>query len=79
MIYAAPFPKNQEEMSNIASGKRELRTKYILVPISKFSLDNLHITLAPKATESSRLIVESLTKGLQNVCIQDSILKGKIR
>ena len=31
------------------------------------------------ATESTRLIVESLTKGLQNVCIQDSILKGKIR
>ena len=79
LIYAAPFPKDQNAMSDIASGKRELRTKYILVPISKFSLDNLHITLAPKATESSRLIVESLTKGLQNVRIQDSILKGKIR
>lgn len=79
LIYAAPFPKDQLEMSAIAGGKRELRTKYILVPLSKFSLDNLHITLAPKATESSRLIVESLTRGLQKVCIKDSILKGKIR
>lgn len=79
LIYAAPFPKDQNEMSVIASGKRELRTKYILVPLSQDSLDNLHITLAPKATESSRLIVESLTRGLQNVCIKDSILKGKIR
>lgn len=79
LIYAAPFPKDQNEISVIASGKRELRTKYILVPLSQDSLDNLHITLAPKATESSRLIVESLTRGLQNVCIKDSILKGKIR
>lgn len=79
LIYAAPFPKNQKEMSDIASGKRELRTKQILVPISDYTLDNIKITLAPKVTEASRLIVESLTKELQNASIQNSSLRGKIR
>lgn len=79
LLYATPFPKDEKEISDIACGLRTLKTKYILVPISKFSLDNLRITLAPKVTESSRLIVESLTKGLRNVIIQDSDLKGKIR
>lgn len=79
LIYATPFPKNPKEISDIANGERELRTKQILVPLSDYALNNIKITLAPKATEASRLIVESLTKELQNASIQDSILKGKIR
>ena len=79
LIYAVPYNKNQKEKSQFVSGKRVLKTKHIFVPISDYILNNLKITLAPKATEASRLIVESLTKGLRNVNIQNSALKGEIR
>lgn len=79
LIYAAPFPKDQNAMSDIASGKRILKTKQILVPLSDYARNNLIITLAPKATDASRLIVESLTKDLKNIIIHDSVLKGTIR
>ena len=78
VIYSSPLPKKQK-MSDIASGQRELRTKQILVPISDYALNNITITLAPKVTEASQLIIESLTKELQNASIQNSILRGKIR
>ena len=79
LIYAAPFPKDQNAMSDIASGKRILKTKQILVPLSDYAINNLIITLAPKATDASRLIVESLTKDFKNIIIHDSVLKGTIR
>ena len=66
-------------MSDIASGKRILKTKQILVPLSDYARNNLIITLAPKATDASRLIVESLTKDFKNIIIHDSVLKGTIR
>lgn len=79
LIYAAPFPKDQNAMSDIASGKRILKTKQILVPLSDYAINNLIITLAPKATDASRLIVESLTRDFKNIIIRDSVLKGTIR
>lgn len=79
LIYAAPFPKDQNAMSDIASGKRSLKTKQILVPLSDFAINNLIITLAPKVTYASRLIVESLTRDFMNITIHDSVLKGTIR
>lgn len=79
LIYATPFPKNNEEISNIVSGKRALRTTQILVPLSDYALNNLKIRLSPKSSEAAKLIVNSLVNNLQNVSIEDSVLRGKIR
>ena len=79
LIYTFPNASCQEEFNKIILYRRELKTTFILVPLSKFAIDNLNIVLSPKAPEASRLIVESLTRGLENVSIQDSVLKNKIR
>ena len=79
LIYAIPFAKDNKEISNVVSGKRMLKTKYILVPLSNEALNNLKIILAPKATYAAYLIVKSLTRDFPNITVQYSELNGKIR
>ncbi len=79
LIYAASFAKNNEELSEIVSGRRLLYTTYILVPLSKSCLENLKITLAPKISEASRLIVSALLAKYPHAQIKDSCLLNTIR
>lgn len=79
LIYATPFPKDKQEISDIVSGKRHLSTTFLLVPLSKYCLDNLKITLAPKISDSSRLIVASLLAKYPQAQILDSCLQNTIR
>lgn len=79
LIYAIPFPKDNNAISNVVSGKRKLKTKYILVPLSNEALNNLKIVLAPKATDAAYLVVKSLTRDFPNITVQYSELNGKIR
>lgn len=79
LIYAAPFPKDKQEISEIVSGKRQLFTRFILVPLSDICLKNLKITLAPKISEASRIIVSALLDKFPNAQITDSCLMNMIR
>ena len=79
LIYASPFPKDNHEISVIVSGRRILKTKYILVPLSIEALNSIKIVLAPKVSEASRIIVRALTSSFEGICVEDSELSNKIR
>lgn len=79
LIYATPFAKDNKEISEIVSGKRSLSTTYILVPLSQSCLENIKITLAPKISEPSRLIVTALLAKFPHAQISDSCLLNTIR
>lgn len=79
LIYTMPNCHNKNDFERIFSNDRQLETTSLFVPLSNFALDNLQIVLSPKATDASRIIVESLTSNLSNISIKDSALKRIIR
>lgn len=56
-----------------------IEKKYIDIPLDVTKLGEIIVMLGPKATESERIIVESLLKDLPNAQIMDSYFKDKIR
>lgn len=79
LIYTMPNCHIESDFDRLLSNDRHLETTSIFVPLSDFALDNLQIVLSPKATDASRIIVESLTSNLSNISIKDSDLKRIIR
>lgn len=79
LIYSSPFPKDKNEISEIVSGKRELKTTSIFVPLSEKCLQNIKITLSPKVSKASRIIVKALLSQYPNAVVVDSCLHGTIR
>lgn len=79
LIYSFPFPKDENEISEIVSGKRELKTTSIFVPLSEKCLQNIKITLSPKVSKASRIIVKALLSQYPNAEVVDSCLHGTIR
>lgn len=79
LIYTIPNCHSESDFNQLVSNNRVLETTSIFVPLSDFALENLHIVLSPKATDASRIIVESLTSNLSNISIKDSALKRIIR
>lgn len=79
LIYTSPFPKDEQEISNIVSGKRVLKTTSIFVPLSEECLQNIKITLAPKVSSAYRIIVKALLSQYPNAQVVDSCLYGTIR
>lgn len=79
LIYAVPFAKNTEEINKIVANERPLKSTMILVPLADECLQNLSITLSPKVSNSSRLIVKALLSKYPNVKIKDSCLLDTIR
>lgn len=78
-IYAIPFAKDKEEINNIVANKRPLKSTLIFVPLSDRCLQNLTITLSPKITYASRIIVKALLAKYPHVKIMDSCLSNTIR
>lgn len=79
LIHTIPFADTAEKIQELLFKNKKLQTEYIDVPLSDGCLNNLVIRLSPKADYASRLIVESLTKGFDNIQIEDSDLKGHLR
>lgn len=79
LIYAVPFAKNNEEIDIIVANNRPLSSTFILVPLADKCLQNLIITLSPKVSNSSRLIVKALVEKYPNVKVLDSCLFNTIR
>lgn len=79
LIYTMPNCHSEDDFHRLVSNNRILKTTSIFVPLSDFALDHLQIVLSPKATDASRIIVESLTSNLSNISIKDSALKRIIR
>lgn len=79
LIYACPFPFDDKDISRIVSDQKALTTKFIFVPLSENCLNNIKITLAPKISEASRLIVSALLAKYPNAQISDSCLFSTIR
>lgn len=79
LIYTMPNCHSKNDFDRLLSNERQLKTTSIFVPLSDFALDHLQIVLSPKATDASRIIVESLTSNLSNISIKDSALKRIIR
>lgn len=79
LIYTIPNCSCEEDFKSLVSNNRHFETTSIFVPLSDIALENLHIVLAPKITDASRIIVKSLTSHLSNVSIKDSALNRIIR
>ncbi len=79
LIYSSPFPKDENEISEIVSGKRELKTTSIFVPLSEKCLQNIKIILSPKVSKGSSIIVKALLSQYPNAVVVDSCLHGTIR
>lgn len=79
LIYTLPNCHSKNDFDRLLYNERQLETTSIFVPLSNFALENLQIVLSPKATDASRIIVESLTSNLSNISIKDSALKRMIR
>lgn len=79
LIYAVPFAKNNEEINKIVANKRPLSSTFLLVPLADKCLQNLKITLSPKVSDASRLIVKALVDKYPHVNVSDSCLLNTIR
>lgn len=56
-----------------------IKKQFIDIPLNEEKLGEIIVMLGPKATESERIIVESLLKDLPSAQIMDSYFKDKIR
>lgn len=79
LIYAIPFAKNNDEINKIVANKRPLNSKSMLVPLADECLQHLIITLSPKVSNASRLIVKALVDKYPQVTVLDSCLHNTIR
>lgn len=79
LIYAVPFAKNIDEINKIVANKRPLNSTFLLVPLADKCLQHLKITLSPKASCASRLIVKALVDKYPFVNVSNSCLHNTIR
>lgn len=79
LIYTIPFCKNADAISDFASDKMKLKTKYIDVALSDNCIRNLIIRLSPNASEAAKLIIKALVKDYSNIKSEESELKKCIK
>lgn len=79
LIHTIPYAASAKDINKIVNSAPTLKTTHIFAPLKEEAIKKMVVRLSPNATDSTKFIVESILKSIDNYNIEESDLKGLLR